>query len=49
MAPSPTVEMSVELFDALCDVIEDMMECHPWHKPFDELQRLRDARRAHTP
>lgn len=32
--------ISDKLKKALYDVIFEMMECEPWHEPFDELQRM---------
>lgn len=32
--------ISDKLKKAMYDVIFEMMECEPWHEPFDELQRM---------
>lgn len=31
--------ISPELKKAMYDIVFEMMECEPWHKPFDELQK----------
>jgi hypothetical protein len=31
--------ISPELKKAMYDIVSEMMECDPWHAPFDELQK----------
>lgn len=31
--------ISPELKKAMYDIVSEMMECEPWHPPFDELQK----------
>lgn len=32
--------ISPELKEAVYEIVSQMMECEPWHPPFDELQNL---------
>jgi hypothetical protein len=32
--------ISPELKKAMYDIVFEMMECDPWHEPFDELQLM---------